>query len=75
MSEEILKEALNKCYEKFKYYEKCHLDKNTQESYEKALVNKDMQNMIKEALEKYDKEKSSIKKEHHEIHACFSHDL
>lgn len=74
MSEEILKEALRKCYDKFAYYEKCHLEKNTQESYEKALVNKDMQNMIKEALEKYD-EKTIIEKEHYKNTRRISHDL
>lgn len=58
MDDTILIEALNKCLDKFAFYEKSHLLKQTTESDEKALVNRNMQIMISDALEKYKASKS-----------------
>ena len=62
MNVNILKEALVKCSEKFAYYEKCHLVKDPLDVDQKALVNRRMQIMICDALEKY--EESAIECDH-----------
>lgn len=62
MNVNILKEALVRCSEKFAYYEKCHLVKDPLDIDQKAIVNRRMQIMISDALEKY--EESAIECDH-----------